>query len=221
MRTVERLAYFDMYVADYLLDTVDLSLAEHGAYCLLMFRYYWQGELRRAEVYKHCRTDEERVAVDRVLEKYFHDEGELLKHNRIERELEALSQYISHQSKAGKASAEARARKRRGNGAQPPLKENGPALPDWLDAATFAAWIKIRPAKARTQDAQRAAIAKLERFRAAGHDPNAIVAESLANGWQGIFPPDRKGGSGPTLAERNKAAAEEFLRRREQADGQG
>lgn len=82
---------------------------------------------------------------------------------------------------------------------QPPKepRTNGAhvALPDWLAADTFRAWIKIRPAKARTEDAQRAAIAKLEKFRAQGLDPNAIVSESLANGWQGIFNPERSKGA--------------------------
>jgi len=84
--------------------------------------------------------------------------------------------------------------------------------PDWLDAPQFSRWIKIRPAKARTDDAQAAAVAKLEKFRAEGIDPNAVVAESLANGWQGLFKPDDKHRHA-TLAERNEAARQEAVRR--------
>jgi uncharacterized protein YdaU (DUF1376 family) len=123
MRTVERLSYFDLYVADYLLDTPDLSLAEHGAYCTLMFRYYWQGCLKASEIYRSCRSDADRSIVDSIIARYFHIEGERVLHNRIERELARLSDFVAHQSKAGKASAEARAAKKRAKG-------NGAAHPD-------------------------------------------------------------------------------------------
>lgn len=68
-------------------------------------------------------------------------------------------------------------------------------LPDWLIHKAWTDWIKIRPARARTIEAQRAALAKLEAFKAKGLDPNDIVATSLANGWQGLFSPDQKKGA--------------------------
>jgi hypothetical protein len=95
------------------------------------------------------------------------------------------------------------------------LEQGARALPDWLNGENFKAWIAIRPARARTAQAQKSAIEKLERFRAHGFDPNEIVGESLANGWQGIFAP--KGGNGQpaaqTIAERNRAASDEAVRR--------
>lgn len=87
--------------------------------------------------------------------------------------------------------------------------------PDWVIVEKWNAWVKIRPAKARTPDALAAAIEKLEKFRAAGHDANEIVATSLANGWQGLFAPDKKNGGRPSVAEANKLAGEEFVRRGE------
>lgn len=69
------------------------------------------------------------------------------------------------------------------------------ALPDWLDKETWNSWTKLRPAKARTPDALKAALEKLEGFRASGLDANAIVANSLSNGWRGLFPPDEKKGA--------------------------
>ena len=68
------------------------------------------------------------------------------------------------------------------------------ALPEWLDAKQWAAYVETRPARARKPATLQAALAKLAKFRAAGHDPNEIVATSLANGWQGLFEP--KGGNG-------------------------
>ena len=62
-------------------------------------------------------------------------------------------------------------------------------LPDWLDGKTWTEWLKVRKAKSNTPGSLQAALKKLEGYRAAGHDPNEIVANSLANGWQGLFPP--------------------------------
>lgn len=211
-KTVERLAYFSFHPADYLLDTTDLTLGQHGAYLMLMLRYYWQGGLTVVEAHRISKTDAERADVDAVLARYFHREGDALRHNRIDRELEKIARYVEHQSKAGRASARARSKDAtahaKGNGADPA------PLPEWIDADTFRRWIKIRPAKARTPDAQAAAVKKLDRFRAEGIDPNAVVAESLSNGWQGLFKPDKaRGAGGATLAERNEAARLEAVRR--------
>ena len=64
-----------------------------------------------------------------------------------------------------------------------------PLIPEWLDGEKWSAWMAIRPARARTPAAKRAALEKLESLRAAGHDANAILADSLANGWHGLFAP--------------------------------
>ncbi len=82
--------------------------------------------------------------------------------------------------------------------------------PEWVNREKWDAWIKIRPAKARTADALKAACEKLEGFKGMGFDPNKIVATSLANGWQGLFPPDRNGaGNGQTTEERVAELEEE------------
>lgn len=92
-------------------------------------------------------------------------------------------------------------------------------LPEWIDPERWQAWMQIRPAKARTAAAQKAAIEKLTGFRSAGYDPNAIIAESLANGWQGIFAPKGNGTPGMSLGEKNRAAADEAIRRRSEREG--
>lgn len=69
-------------------------------------------------------------------------------------------------------------------------------LPDWLDGKTWTEWLKVRKAKSNTPGSLQAALKKLEGFKAAGHDPNEIVANSLANGWQGLFPPVKARASG-------------------------
>ncbi len=113
VQKVERLSYFSMFPADYLLDTADLSLSEHGAYQLMMLRYYWEGRLLVIDKHRGCRTEADRASADAIVGRFFHVEGDKLIHNRIERELEKIRAFIQHQSKAGVASGEARKGKKR------------------------------------------------------------------------------------------------------------
>lgn len=64
-------------------------------------------------------------------------------------------------------------------------------LPEWLDREVWANFVKHRGSKF-TDNAQELAIQKLDAFRHRGHDPTAIINESIANGWKGLFEP--KGG---------------------------
>lgn len=158
MRTVERLSYFQFYPADYLLDAGDLTQAEHGAYLLLMFRYYWDGALLKKNIYRDCKTDAERANVDSVIARYFHSEGEAIIHNRVARELERLARYVEHQSRAGKASGVARGKKpkradrpQRINGSQHGFAEFYAAYPRREKRAEAEkVWIKIAPDAALT-----------------------------------------------------------------------
>ena len=80
------------YFGDYLADTSHLSLAEHGAYLLLMGHYYRTGRPlpANAEVLHRicrCESDAERTAVQKVLDEFFVDDGKHYRHGRIEAEL--------------------------------------------------------------------------------------------------------------------------------------
>lgn len=60
------------------------------------------------------------------------------------------------------------------------------ALPTWIDRNTWKAWIAVRT----KPDAGIAAnIRKLDEWRSQGYDPNAILFEAAASGWQGLFLP--------------------------------
>lgn len=165
VQKVERLSYFSMHPADYLLDTVDLSLSEHGIYLLMMLRYYWEGRLLVAEKYRGCRTDADRAAADAIAARFFHVDGELLVHNRIERELEKIRAFVEHQSNAGKASGAARKAKNkkreptqhRVNGSQSSFDSFYAAYPRHVDRAKAEkAWLKIAPDDALRERIMRA-----------------------------------------------------------------
>lgn len=67
--------FYKRYPGDYARDTGHLSLAEHGAYGLLLDRYYSTGSLPevKRDLYNLCRanTRAERAAVDKVMAEFF------------------------------------------------------------------------------------------------------------------------------------------------------
>lgn len=70
-------------------------------------------------------------------------------------------------------------------------------LPDWLLPEVWSDWDEYRSSaefkrthKAPwTEKAQKLAIAKLERFRANGHDPRDVVDLAIESGWRGLYEP--------------------------------
>lgn len=75
---------------------------------------------------------------------------------------------------------------------------DGPAAPDpaWLPADLFAAWWQARPKRTRTDRARALAIAKLDRLRAQGHAPEAVLEHCVTSGYQALFAP-KEGTVGP------------------------
>jgi uncharacterized protein YdaU (DUF1376 family) len=115
--------WIPFYFADYIADTAALSLAEHGAYLLLMAEAYRHGGRlpcdRNADaspshrtLHRLCRCEDEkeRWAVDAVLRRFFLFEGDYYRHPRIEKE---LARRVERSEKAAQ-SATAGWRRRRG-----------------------------------------------------------------------------------------------------------
>lgn len=63
-------------------------------------------------------------------------------------------------------------------------------LPAWMEPGTWQAFLDHRRCiKAPMSEiAQQRALAMLERLRAEGHDPDAVLNQSIVNGWKGLFP---------------------------------
>lgn len=100
--------WMPIYVGDYLKDTGDLTLTEHGAYFKLLMSYWQKGCL------EHCLekcsriagayTQAEREAVQSVVERFFIAEDGMLYNKRMTAELErAKAKRDAAQSKARKA----------------------------------------------------------------------------------------------------------------------
>ncbi|EEV7702525.1 TPA: DUF1376 domain-containing protein [Escherichia coli] len=104
------LPYMQLYIADYLADTMHLSAEEHGAYLLLMFNYWQTGKpIPKNRLAKIARLTNERWAdVEPSLQEFFCDNGEEWVHLRIEEDLASVREKLTKKSVAGKASVQAR-----------------------------------------------------------------------------------------------------------------
>ncbi|WP_281984779.1 YdaU family protein [Escherichia coli] len=104
------LPYMQLYIADYLADTMHLSAEEHGAYLLLMFNYWQTGKpIPKNRLAKIARLTNERWAdVEPSLQEFFCDNGEEWEHLRIEEDLASVREKLTKKSAAGKASVQAR-----------------------------------------------------------------------------------------------------------------
>lgn len=101
-------------------------------------------------------------------------------------------------------------------------------LPDWLDREAWGAFLEMRKRK-RSPVTPRAAellLGKLERWRAKGHDPTAILDASTAGAWTGLYEPkDEKtnGKQSPhiTLYEVSRDICADILASGEGSEGGG
>ena len=90
------LPWLKFYPADYLADTVDLSLAEHGAYSLLLWHYHQTGkplpddDLKLQRILR-CSSDEWLNVRCNVRCFFVQRDGQLV-NERMEKELEGVNQ---------------------------------------------------------------------------------------------------------------------------------
>lgn len=106
------LPYIQLYVADYLADTMHLTTEEHGAYLLLIMNYWQTGHpIPKRRLASVARLSNDRwTDVEKSLSEFFTETptGEWY-HARIEGDLAKVLSKSEQASAAGKASAAARA----------------------------------------------------------------------------------------------------------------
>lgn len=90
--------WYPRYPGDYLRDTADLSLVEHGIYSLLLDTYYATGKPLPADYYALYRIVgatkiSEKEAVQRISNRFFAQNGDGHRHNnRADRELTKITE---------------------------------------------------------------------------------------------------------------------------------
>lgn len=70
------------------------------------------------------------------------------------------------------------------------VKDATALLPDWLPTDAWEMYDRFRTKKSGkgwTGDAKRLALRNLEKLRELGHDPAAVIEQSVMNGWAGLF----------------------------------
>ncbi|MBM2884074.1 DUF1376 domain-containing protein [Chromobacterium phragmitis] len=104
--------WMPLYIADYLADTSHLSTEEHGAYLLLLMNAWTnEGSLPANEERLRRITRMDRAAWEvswPELKTFFYEEGDQLRHHRLDAEFERAQANVKQRSEAGKASAEKR-----------------------------------------------------------------------------------------------------------------
>ncbi len=97
-------------------------------------------------------------------------------------------------------------------------------LPDWLDREDWESWVADRKARKKpvTEEGAKRQLEQLAGYRAEGHPARAVIANSIAGGYQGLFPPRVQPRAGPiavagmnrqeALEARNLEAAERAAR---------
>lgn len=100
-------------------------------------------------------------------------------------------------AKAVDGAASTREEKRRGE--KPPKAPQGAIeVPDWIPEEPWKEFVAMRRAKGQrspfTVGAAKGIIAKLDGFRAAGHDIGAILQQSTINAWADVYEPKAKPG---------------------------
>lgn len=76
-----------------------------------------------------------------------------------------------------------------GVSAKPKGRAKKLALPDWLEPEAWDDWHAYRNSrKGWTQRARELSLARLARLHSEGHDPRAVIEQSIERGWTGLFP---------------------------------
>lgn len=67
-------------------------------------------------------------------------------------------------------------------------------LPSWLPREAWIEWCQHRRElrKPITETAARKSIRRLDEYRVDGISPSTVIDHSIANGWQGLYPPKNK-----------------------------
>lgn len=100
--------------------------------------------------------------------------------------------------------------RKRGNGFDASAIE----LPDWLDPEDWQSWVADRKARKKpiTEEGAKRQLEQLSGYRAEGHEPGAVIANSIAGGYQGLFPPRAQARASPPAAAQRRAAWSSELR---------
>jgi uncharacterized protein YdaU (DUF1376 family) len=213
--------YYQHHIGDYRRDTGHLSLLEHGVYRQLLDLYYITEKPLNADSMRliSIRTTEERKSFARILTDFFVEKDGLFFHSRCDLEIKKFK----GKSEKASASAGARWQKpidddanamrthSEGNAdamltinrrtIEPLTKEKKEpktryAIPSFVPQDAWDGFVQMRRTGKGvfTERAAALILKQLEAMRAEGQDVAAVLDQSTANGWKGVFPLKQQNG---------------------------
>lgn len=227
--------YYKRNIGDYAKKAGRLSMLQHGSYTLLIDACYDRERfptMAEAIEWTWASSTAEIEAVQFVLRKFFTLDGDLYVQERISEE---IAEYHAKAETNRRIAIEREAnRKENGTNRAPDVNEPPPnhkpitnnhkpvktktkatatpsALPDWIPGDAWDAFLAMRKSikKPIADSAVPLAISKLDKLRAAGNDPRAVLEQSTLNSWQGLFEVKADGlarASPPARVSRSTAA---------------
>lgn len=209
--------FYKRFVGDFMSKTSHLSMLKNGAYSMLLDTYYATAKPLPADwdsLYRICRATKplEREAVDSVANEFFPINGDGLRHNaRADREIADHDERVAVNRLVGNLGGRPQKTERvsekkpqgfqekteRGSKTKPSQsqsqkeqKQGAFAPPEWVPLEAWNAYVEMRRAIKRplTKWAAVLAVRTLETLKVQGHDPQAVLDQSVFNAWQGLFP---------------------------------
>lgn len=193
--------FYKHHIGDYDSHTNHLTWDEDMAYTRLLRVYYSReapipldpGTVFRL-VRATCRSAKE--AVTRVLHEFFIEKPDGWHNKRCDEEIKSYqAQALTNRRIARQRFVNGSSTKRIPNhkpitNNQEPYIEEVALLPDWLPQEAWKAWLEMRRQKKtpNTPRALKLAITELTRLRSLGHDPSAVLDQSVLKGWKSVFP---------------------------------
>ncbi|WP_454676657.1 hypothetical protein [Achromobacter marplatensis] len=96
--------------------------------------------------------------------------------------------------------------RKRGNGFDASAIE----LPDWLDRDDWQSWVADRKDRKKpvTEEGAKRQLQQLADYRAEGHQPAAVIANSIAGSYLGLFPPKAQARASPARQSNSQRIAD-------------
>lgn len=207
------LHWFPFYWDDYSTKTMHLTQAQHGAFMLLLRWVYTTGkpipDKQRYSI-AQARLKPELDATDMVLSGFFKENGGFWHNIKAEEVMAEAAEKHRINSIKGRSGGLKRA-----SNAQAGLKPGSSnynnskkeevskkeattvALPVWINLEAWQSFLEMRKKKRTpvTPRAVKSLLAKLDDWRLKGHDPTAIIDQSITNAWTDFYEPkDGKNG---------------------------
>ena len=211
--------YYTWNIGDYSSHANHLNIIEDCAYRRLLDRYYLSESAIPLDVSVASRLigmREYQSEVEIVLREFFSQTESGWVNKRAELEIAHYKGKVDQASRAGKASAERRsnasptgverALNARTTDEQPTINHKPVtinhhkekhifALPDWMPLQAWKGFAESRKAGKGpfTDRAKQLIVSQLQAMQMQGQDVSAVLDQSTANGWKGVFPVKQQG----------------------------